>query len=104
MVADKITNPAFAANLYANNLNIGAKAPAGDEGAVTFADFLKQKVSDSISVLKAGEAKSAQAVTGEADLNDVVQAVNAAEMTLQTVVAVRDRLVGAYQDIMRMPI
>jgi flagellar hook-basal body complex protein FliE len=33
----------------------------------------------------------------------VVEAVNAAELTLQTVVAVRDRIIGAYQEIMRMP-
>ncbi len=35
---------------------------------------------------------------------DVVQAVSNAELTLQTVVAVRDRVVNAYQEIMRMPI
>lgn len=104
MAIDKIIDPGLAASAYKNTLGVGAKAAGGDEGSVTFADFLKQKVSDSISVLKAGETKSAQAVKGEADLNDVVQAVNAAELTLQTVVAVRDRLVGAYQDIMRMPV
>jgi len=47
---------------------------------------------------------SAQAVTGEADLTDVVAAITSAELTLQTVVAVRDRLISAYQEIMRMPI
>jgi flagellar hook-basal body complex protein FliE len=35
---------------------------------------------------------------------DVVTAVSNAEMTLQTVVAVRDRVLNAYQEIMRMPI
>jgi flagellar biosynthetic protein FliQ len=34
----------------------------------------------------------------------VVEAVNAAELTLQTVVAVRDRMIAAYQEILRMPI
>ena len=47
---------------------------------------------------------SAMAVTGEADITDVVQAVTSAELTLQTVVAVRDRMISAYQEIMRMPI
>jgi flagellar hook-basal body complex protein FliE len=47
---------------------------------------------------------SAKAVTGEADLTDVVTAVTNAELTLQTVVSVRDRLISAYQEIMRMPI
>jgi flagellar hook-basal body complex protein FliE len=49
-------------------------------------------------------SSKAQGVTGENDLTDIVEAVTAAELTLQTVVAVRDRLVSAYQDIMRMPI
>ena len=44
------------------------------------------------------------AAAGQADLMDVVQAVGNAEMTLQTVVAVRDKVVNAYQELMRMPI
>ena len=41
---------------------------------------------------------------GTANLTDVVEAVTAAEMTLETVVAMRDRMMSAYQEIMRMPI
>ena len=54
--------------------------------------------------MKSGEDMAAKAVTGEADLTDVVQAISSAELTLQTVVSVRDRMISAYQDIMRMPI
>ena len=43
-------------------------------------------------------------VAGQADMVDVVNAVNTAEITLDTVVAVRDKVIAAYQDIMRMPI
>ena len=53
---------------------------------------------------KAAELATASAVAGEADLTDVVTAVSNAEMTLQTVVTVRDRVVAAYQEILRMPI
>ena len=45
-----------------------------------------------------------QAATGKADLVDVVTAVAAAEATLETVVTVRDQVIKAYQDILRMPI
>jgi flagellar hook-basal body complex protein FliE len=45
-----------------------------------------------------------QGVAGNVDIRDVVMAVNNAEVTLQTVVAVRDKVIAAYQDIMRMPI
>ena len=48
--------------------------------------------------------RAAQQVQGKANLVDVVQSVNAAEITLDTVVAVRDKVVAAYQSIMNMPI
>jgi flagellar hook-basal body complex protein FliE len=47
---------------------------------------------------------SADAMVGKADLQQVVEAVTAAELGLSTVTAVRDRVVAAYQEIMRMPI
>lgn len=50
------------------------------------------------------ENATAQAMTGKADLNEVVMAVSNADVALQTVVAVRDRVIQAYQDILRMPI
>ena len=48
------------------------------------------------------EKVSAQAIMGKASMTDVVQAVNDAEMTLQTVIAVRDKIIDAYQRIMQM--
>ena len=100
---DKI-NPAVAANIYKSALT-GPQKPgiAGDDGP-SFGDFVKKTAVDSINTMRGGEQMSAKAVTGKADLTDVVQAVTAAELTLQTVVAVRDRMLNAYQEIMRMPI
>lgn len=99
---DKIANPAAAANAYANMAKMAGTG--ADNQAVkgpSFGDVMKTAISDSISTMRAGEKMSARAVTGEASLPEVVQAVNAAELTLQTVVAVRDRLVSAYQELMR---
>jgi flagellar hook-basal body complex protein FliE len=59
------------------------------------------------SMIKAGtdsEKLTAQAMVGKADLNEVVMAVANADLALQTVVAVRDKVIQAYQDILRMPI
>ena len=50
------------------------------------------------------EQASAQHVAGKGDLIDVTTAIGAAEMALDTVVAVRDRVVSAYSDIMHMQI
>lgn len=105
-MVDKIIDPNVALNAYSNTAKIGGKSAGGEgeSGNVSFSDFLREKTAESIKTMKAGEQMSAKAVTGEANLTDVVQAVNAAELTLQTVVAVRDRMIGAYQEIMRMPI
>ncbi len=73
-------------------------------GSVSFADLLQSKVQDSIETMRTGEDMSGKAVTGDADLTDVVQSITAAELTLQTVVSVRDRMISAYQEILRMPI
>ncbi|MCB9978972.1 MAG: flagellar hook-basal body complex protein FliE [Rhodospirillales bacterium] len=104
MPVDKISDSVLAAQAYRQ----GAKAlekPGFDKTAdVSFKDFLSNSVQDATQTLRAGERASAQAVTGKAELADVVQAVSSAEITLQTIVAIRDRLIGAYQDIMRMPI
>ena len=103
MTIDK-TASSIAANAYANTLKTtkGAGAESGDK--VSFGDLVQKAATDSIDTMKHGEKLSAEAVTGDASLTDVVEAVTAAEMTLQTVVAVRDRMLSAYQEIMRMPI
>ena len=91
---------------YANTAKISELG--GMEGnkpdSISFGDVLKAGIQNAIDSQKASERVSADAVIGEADLTDVVAALNEAETTLQMVVAVRDRLVSAYQEIMRMPI
>lgn len=104
-MVDKIVNPALVANAY----QTGQKAASTDgldtaAGGMNFGDLIKSGLQNVANTLRAGDAASAQAVAGKADLNDVVTAITQAEMTLQTVVAIRDRLISAYQDLMRMPI
>ena len=99
-----MVDPTLAVNAYATGANIGQRSRgAGDDG-VTFSDFLKDSTRESIDIVRRGETMSARAVAGKADTVDVVQAVTAAELTLQTVIALRDRVIGAYQEIMRMPV
>lgn len=97
-----------AASAYGRILNspkstgtAGDTAPAGGAG---FGDMVSQMVSGTASSLKAAETASARQVAGKGDLIDVVTAIGAAEMALDTVVAVRDRVVNAYSEIMRMQI
>jgi flagellar hook-basal body complex protein FliE len=77
---------------------------AAAAAAPKFDNFLKAELKSAATDLGNSEAQSIQAVTGKADLQQVVEAVTAAEMSLQKVTAVRDRVIAAYQEIMRMPI
>ena len=104
MAGENLINPAVAANAYSSNQNVGIKGTTNKDDSVSFSDFLEGRARESIETMREGEKLSGQAVTGEADLTDVVEAVTAAELTLETVVAMRDRLVSAFQEIMRMPI
>ncbi|MGH6893101.1 MAG: flagellar hook-basal body complex protein FliE [Dongiaceae bacterium] len=69
-----------------------------------FSEVLQQVAKDAIETTRGAEKASLQAVEGKADLTQVVNAVTAAELTVQTATAVRDRVISAYQEILRMPI
>lgn len=103
-MVDKIVNPAIAANAYANTSKAAEAPGISAPQKETFGEVLKNAAVKSIQTLRAGEVASAKAVSGEASLPEVVQAITASEVTLQTVVSIRDRLVTAYQEIMRMPV
>ena len=99
-------NFSAAVNAYANAGRIGAVSGGGanEGGDGSFSDLLRRAADGAVDSLKEGEKATMQAVTGKADLTQVTEAVNSAEVTLQTVVAIRDKVVQAYQSIMQMPI
>ena len=73
-------------------------------GRQSFADMVRGALDDAVAGGRESEKASVAAVEQGADLNHVVTAVAEAELTLQTVVAVRERIIEAYKDILRMPI
>jgi flagellar hook-basal body complex protein FliE len=77
----------------------GAKDPGGD-----FLDMVKQAAETAIETGQKGEAASMAAIAGKADITDVVTAVDNAEITLQAAIAIRDKVISAYQEITRMPL
>lgn len=79
-------------------------AGIGNVGQGDFASMLRDGVQSAIDTGKKSELLSEQALAGKADIRDVVSAVNNAAMTLQTVVAVRDKVISAYNSILQMPI
>jgi flagellar hook-basal body complex protein FliE len=101
-------NPA-ALSAYAQAAKMASGAGGAAQAAAAmpggaFGDMLANVMNDAANAGRMAETKAASAVQGKGDLVDVVTAVNAAELTLETVVAIRDRVIAAYQDIMRMPI
>lgn len=75
---------------------------SGDD--VGFNSVMKQVTTDAIGTLKAGEAASISAMQGKESTRKVVEALMSAEQALQTAVAVRDKVVQAYQEVVRMSI
>jgi len=99
--------PAFGgADGAANLLQGGAAAAptAGGDVAASFADALSQAASKTVGTLENAEKMSIQALKGDADTRQVVDAVMDAQQALQTAVAIRDKIVSAYLEVSRMAI
>jgi flagellar hook-basal body complex protein FliE len=98
---------ANAAAAYARNAQkapVGGMEPRSGDPAQNFSDMVGDALKTAVDSGSTAENMSARALVGKADLTDVVTAVKNAEVTLQTVIAVRDKVVAAYQEIARMPI
>ncbi|MCP1336815.1 flagellar hook-basal body complex protein FliE [Futiania mangrovi] len=81
----------------------GAAAETGQK-APDFAATLADTANAAVSTLSQAERAAIDGLAGRADPHSVVAALTQAELTLETAAAVRDKVVEAYQDILRMPI
>ena len=103
--------PIVAANAYAalaklhdQAANLIGGAGSGQETGPSFSAMLKDVI-DAVS--EAGQKSDAQAqavAAGKANMIDVVIAVAETETTMQTLVSVRDKVIAAYEDVLKMPI
>src|ERR1700689_2456602 len=103
-----MASPTVAANAYANLariLDTGGAAKGPDSGGgPPFCALLKDAIG---SVLDAGKKSDAQTVamaSGNANVMDVVTAVAETDVAVSTLVSVRDKVIAAYEDIMKMAI
>ena len=76
----------------------------GQATGMSFSEVLGNMASDAVDNIKQAEVKSFEGIKGEASTREVVDAVLAAEQSLQTALALRDKLVSAYLDITKMQI
>ncbi|WP_163851579.1 flagellar hook-basal body complex protein FliE [Pseudooceanicola aestuarii] len=81
-----------------------AVAPQAEETGVSFADLVAEAGTDTLHTMRSAEATAQAGLTGQIDTQQVVEATLELESTVRVAVTVRDKLVEAYQEIMRMPV
>jgi flagellar hook-basal body complex protein FliE len=103
-----MTTPSIAAGAYAKLARLADPSAAlgkgAQQGATSFGDMLKGAIG---SVLEAGRKSDAQTqalASGKSNIVDVVTAVSETEVAVEAMVSVRDKVIAAYEEIMRMPI
>ncbi len=71
---------------------------------VSFSDLVEKAIDSFEGTQAKAEDMSIKAAQGKADINDVILAVQNADVALSAVVTIRDRIIQAYQDVLRMAI
>lgn len=69
-----------------------------------FGQLVSNTLEGVVEAGKTSDALSAEMINGKANIVDVVTAVSQTELAIESLVAVRDRVISAYEEIMRMPI
>lgn len=104
-----VSNISNALNAYQTALNRINNTPTTPKAEVieptqTFGSVLKNVVNEAVNAQKQAEITTINGISGKADIQDVVLAISNAEQALETVVAVRDTAIKAYNSIMQMNI
>jgi flagellar hook-basal body complex protein FliE len=108
-----MATPFAAASAYASIARIAtdpnslaiARQPLKEAGGdASFASVLKDAIGAVAEMGRKSDAQTRAAANGKANIVDVVTAVSETEVAINAVVAVRDRVIQAYEDIMKMPI
>lgn len=109
-MADSTTIQAL--NAYNSALKMAEQSARTGEIAGTEANAIKPdfwnmvdgSVNDAINANYRGEAAGIGSLSNKVSATDLSIAINNAELTLRTITAIRDRVITAYQDIIKMPI
>ncbi|MEM8811767.1 MAG: flagellar hook-basal body complex protein FliE [Pseudomonadota bacterium] len=107
-----MTTPGLAAGAYASIARIAdptagaaqAAAPAAARAGTDFGALVTDSLNGVVETGKAAEQSTVDLLQGKSNIVDVVTAVAETEVAMETLVSVRDRVISAYEEIMRMPI
>ncbi len=97
-----------AAAAYSNIAGITQNTPPDpsaktDSIDASFSDLVTKALSGAVDAGHKAESVSTLALMGKSDITSLAVAVSSAEQALQTVAAIRDKVITAYQQIMQMP-
>jgi flagellar hook-basal body complex protein FliE len=92
------------ARLAANPAQAASSAPVATKSDASFTSVLKEAINSVEEIGKKSDAQTSAMVNGKSNMVDVVTAVSETEVAIDAVVAVRDKIIQAYEDIMKMPI
>ena len=107
-----MASPLAAASAYANIARLAADPSSalagaiagGNKGDTSFTSVLKDAMASIQETGKKSDAQAQAMANGKSNMVDVVTAVAETEVAIDAVVAVRDKVIAAYEDIMKMPI
>jgi len=94
-----VVTPSAAADAYARTAREASGGAASE-----FSSTVEQALNQAVQTGHKADDQAMQAISGGGNLTEVVAALSHAELTLQTATVIRDRVVQAYQDIIKMPI
>lgn len=84
--------------------NYTASRPATEPSSQAGGSMFGKVVMDFAETVARGENAAQQAMVGDADPHALVQALAQTELAVETAVTVRNKVVEAYQEILRMPV
>jgi len=95
---------AAAARLITDPTQGAAGAAGNSTGSTSFASVLKDAIASVNELGQKSDMQTRAMANGKSNMVDVVTAVSETEVAIDAVVAVRDKVIAAYEDIMKMPI
>ena len=90
--------------IAAQNYAVARPATAPSPGSETAGEALNNAAKDFVSTLQEAETTALSVMSGNADPHALVQALSQTELAVDTAVTIRDKVVEAYQEILRMPV
>lgn len=108
MVSTPLNAVTAAYNNAARLISDSAKVSTGSAGdglaAPNFAQMIEDGMQSVVDAGKKSDALTMDLINGKANVVDVVTAISQTELAMESMVAVRDKVISAYEEIMKMPI